>query len=117
VLQNPHIDIIAHPTGRLLEQREGGDFDWDVLLPLAAKTGTALEINSDPARLDFGADLARRALAAGCLITINCDAHHPDSFGNIEYGVAVARRAGATPQQILNCWSLEKIERWLSGRH
>jgi DNA polymerase (family 10) len=117
VLQNPHVDIIAHPTGRLLEQREGGDFDWDVLLPLAAKTGTALEINSDPARLDFGAEMARHALAAGCLITINCDAHQPESFSNIEYGIAVARRAGATPGQILNCWPLEKIERWLSERH
>jgi DNA polymerase (family 10) len=116
VLQNPHVDIIAHPTGRLLEQREGGDFDWDVLLPLAAKTGTALEINSDPARLDFGAEMARRALAAGCLITINCDAHHPDSFANIVYGISVARRAGATPDQILNCWPLAKIEGWLTDR-
>jgi DNA polymerase (family 10) len=116
VLRNPHVDIIAHPTGRLLERREGGDFDWDELLPLAAKTGTVLEINSDPARLDFGAEMARRALAAGCLITINCDAHHPDSFANIEYGIAVARRAGARPDQILNCWPLERIEDWLSRR-
>ncbi len=116
VLKNPNVDIIAHPSGRLLEQREGGDFDWDVIFPLAAKTGTALEINSDPARLDLNAELARQALAAGCLLTINCDAHHPDSFANIEYGVAVARRASATPENILNCWSLSRISDWLSSR-
>lgn len=116
VLENQNVDIIAHPSGRLLEQREGGDFDWQQILTLAAQTGTALEINADPARLDLGAELARRALAAGCLLTINCDAHHPESFANIEYGVAVARRAGATSDRILNCWPVADIERWLANR-
>jgi DNA polymerase (family X) len=116
VLENPNVDIIAHPSGRLLEQREGGDFDWDQIFPIAGKTGTALEINADPARLDLGAELARRALAAGCLLTINCDAHRPESFRNMEYGVSVARRAGATPDKILNCWPLKRIEDWLKNR-
>lgn len=116
VLENPNVDIIAHPSGRLLEQREGGDFDWNQIFSIAAKTGTALEINADPARLDLGAELARRALDAGCLLTINCDAHHPESFGNMEYGVAVARRAGASPDRILNCWPLKRIEDWLASR-
>jgi DNA polymerase (family X) len=116
VLQNPNVDIVAHPSGRLLEQREGGDFDWDKIFPIAARTGTALEINADPARLDLSAELARRALDAGCLLTINCDAHRPESFGNIEYGVAVARRAGATPDRILNCWPLKRIVDWLASR-
>ncbi|MFL5761713.1 MAG: helix-hairpin-helix domain-containing protein [Thermomicrobiales bacterium] len=116
VLENQNVDIIAHPSGRLLEQREGGDFDWQQIFTLAAQTGTALEINADPARLDLGAELARRALAAGCLLTINCDAHHPESFANVEYGVAVARRAGATSDRILNCWPVADIERWLANR-
>ncbi len=116
VLRNPHVDVIAHPSGRLIEQREGGDFDWDVVFAAAAESGTALEINADPARLDLPADLARRALDAGCLLTINGDAHHPDGIGRLEYGIAVARRAGAIPEQILNCWSVEQIEAWLANR-
>ncbi len=116
VLENPHIDIIAHPSGRLIEQREGGDFDWERVFETAARTGTALEINADPARLDLDAAHARQALAAGCLLTINCDAHHPDGWSMLEYGVAVARRAGATPDRVLNCWPVEKIEAWLRQR-
>ncbi|MER3436291.1 MAG: histidinol-phosphatase [Chloroflexota bacterium] len=116
VLENPHVDIIAHPSGRLIEQREGGDFDWDRVFETAARTGTALEINADPARLDLDAAHARQALAAGCLLTINCDAHHPDGWSMLEYGVAVARRAGATPDRVLNCWPVEEIEAWLRRR-
>src|SRR5579884_3904534 len=101
VLENPNVDIIAHPSGRLIEQREGGDFDWDRAFAVAARTGTALEINADPARLDLSSALARRALAAGCLLTINCDAHHPDGFDLIEYGLGTARRAGVTPDRVL----------------
>jgi DNA polymerase (family 10) len=115
-LRNPNVDIIAHPSGRLIEQREPGDFDWDRVFPVAAETGTALEINADPARLDLSADLARRALDAGCLLTINCDAHHPDGFANLIYGISNARKAGAFPDQVLNCWPVERIETWL-GDH
>lgn len=116
VLENPHVDIIAHPSGRLIEQREGGDFDWERVFETAARTGTALEINADPARLDLDAAHARQALAAGCLLTVNCDAHHPDGWSMLEYGIAVARRAGATPDRILNCWPIERIEAWLRQR-
>ncbi|HET8521921.1 MAG TPA: PHP domain-containing protein [Thermomicrobiales bacterium] len=113
-LRNPNVDIIAHPSGRLIEQRDAGDFDWDRVFPVAAETGTALEINADPSRLDLSTDLARRALDAGCLLTINCDAHHPDGFANLIYGVSNARKAGALPDQVLNCWPVERIERWLA---
>lgn len=116
VLENPNVDIIAHPSGRLIEQREGGDFDWDRVFTVAARTGTALEINADPARLDLSGDLARRALEAGCLLTINCDAHSPDGFNLIEYGIGTARRAGATPDRILNTWNLERVLAWLGSR-
>jgi DNA polymerase (family 10) len=116
VLRNPHVDIIAHPSGRLLEERDPGDFDWDRVFPVAAETATALEINADPARLDLNADLASRALDAGCLLTINCDAHHPEGFKNLEFGIAVARKAGATPDRVLNSWRIERIEAWLRQR-
>jgi DNA polymerase (family X) len=116
VLENPNVDIIAHPSGRLIERREGGDFDWDRVFELAARTDTALEINADPARLDLDPSLAYRASQAGCLITINCDAHHPSGFSLMEYGVAMGRRAWLKPQQILNCWSPADIREWLSLR-
>jgi DNA polymerase (family 10) len=116
VLENPNVDIIAHPSGRLIERREGGDFDWDLVFEIAARTDTALEINADPARLDLDPSLAYRASRAGCLITINCDAHHPTGFSLMEYGVAMGRRAWLRPDQILNCWSPADIREWLSSR-
>lgn len=116
VLRNPNVDIIAHPSGRLIERREPGDFHWDRVFAVAAATQTALEINADPSRLDLSSDLARAALAAGCLLTINCDAHQPEGFANLEYGIANARRAGATPDRVLNCWPVARIEEWLAGR-
>jgi DNA polymerase (family 10) len=116
VLQDQNVDIIAHPSGRLIERREGGDFDWDRVFAVAAQTGTALEINADPARLDLDPVHAYRASHAGCLITINCDAHHPTGFSLMEYGVAMARRAWLKPDQVLNCWSPARIVEWFSSR-
>lgn len=116
VLRNPNVDIVAHPSGRLIERRPPGDFDWPRVFELAAETGTALEINSDPARLDLKREHAEAALAAGCLLTINCDAHHPDGFGLIEYGVAVARQAWATPDRILNARPADDLREWLRAR-
>lgn len=116
VIANPHVDIIAHPSGRLVERREGGDFDWNRVFAAAAASRTALEINASPERLDLNHDLARRALEAGCLLTINCDAHSTVGFDALEYGVAVARRAGADPDRIVNCWPIERIEAWLETR-
>ena len=116
VLENPNVDIIAHPSGRLIERREGGDFDWDRVFEVAAQTDTALEINADPARLDLDPSLAYCASQAGCLITINCDAHHPSGFSLMEYGVAMGRRAWLKPSQILNCWSPADIREWLLSR-
>lgn len=116
VVHHPDVDIIAHPSGRLIEQREPGDFDWSAIFAAAAETQTALKINADPARLDLSADLARQALTAGCLLTVNCDAHHAGGFRTLEYGIGTARRAGATADQIINCWSVERIEQWLQRR-
>ncbi len=116
VLANPHVDIIAHPSGRLLERRPGGDFDWPRVFASAAERGVALEINANPSRLDLNAELARQVLAAGCLLSINCDAHDLDAFALIEYGIAVARQAGATPDRVINTWSLDRLNQWLTSR-
>jgi DNA polymerase (family 10) len=116
VLENPNVDIIAHPSGRLIERREGGDFDWSRVFAVAAQTGTALEINADPSRLDLDPHLAEQASDAGCLITINCDAHRADGFATMVYGIAMARRAWLTPAQILNCWPRDDVLSWLASR-
>lgn len=115
-LRNPHVDILAHPSGRLLERREGGDFDWDITFATAAETGTALEINADPARLDLDPKLARIAAEAGCLITINSDAHWVDGFDTVEFGVMMARKAWLKPAQVLNAWEPERVLLWLRDR-
>jgi DNA polymerase (family 10) len=116
VLHDPNVDIIAHPSGRLIERREGGDFDWPAVFATAAQTGTALEINADPARLDLDPERARAAAEAGCLITINSDAHSPAGFAVMEFGVMVARKAWLRPEQILNCWPRERVLTWLADR-
>lgn len=116
VLRNPNVDIIAHPSGRLIERRPPGDFDWSRAFAVAAETGIALEINADPARLDLKREHAAAALAAGCLLAIDCDAHHPDGFDNIGYGVTVARQAWATPERVVNTWGLERLLAWLCGQ-
>ena len=115
-LRNPHVDILAHPSGRLLERREGGDFDWDLTFATAAETGTALEINADPARLDLDPSLARQAAEAGCLITINSDSHWVDGFDMMEFGVMMARKAWLKPDQVLNAWEPERVALWLRDR-
>lgn len=115
-LRNPHVDILAHPSGRLLERREGGDFDWDLTFTTAAETGTALEINADPARLDLDPTLARQAAEAGCLITINSDSHWVDGFDMVEFGVMMARKAWLKPDQVLNAWEPERVALWLRDR-
>ncbi|CAA9559311.1 MAG: DNA polymerase X family [uncultured Thermomicrobiales bacterium] len=115
-IANPHVDIIAHPSGRLIDRRPGGDIDWPRAFAAAAEHGVALEINSDPSRLDLDAEMAHDALAAGCLLSINCDAHSPESFELIEFGIAVARQAGATVDRVINAWPLEQLRHWLAER-
>ncbi len=101
-IRNPHVDIIAHPTGRIVGGRPGADYDWAQIFAAARETGTALEINASPERLDLNDHNARAALDAGVLLTIDCDAHSVDGLGLLPYGVAVARRAWATADQVLN---------------
>ena len=116
VMQNPHVDIIGHLTGRLLPNREGADLDMDSVLKAALENGLALEINANPARLDLDEVYSRRAAEMGIPLSINTDAHSPADLDLIEYGVSVARRAWVEPEAVLNCWSVEKITAWLQSR-
>jgi DNA polymerase (family 10) len=115
-IRNPHIDILGHPSGRLINEREGGDYDWEALFHAAAEHDVALEINADPARLDLNETHARRAVELGCRLTISTDAHHPDGLNQIVYGLSVARRAWVTPDVVINTWPLDKLLAWATGR-
>ncbi|GAB4404021.1 MAG: DNA polymerase/3'-5' exonuclease PolX [Anaerolineales bacterium] len=115
-IRNPHVDIIGHPSGRLLPDREGADLDWDAVLAAAVECNTALEINANPHRLDLSDVYARRAAEMGIKLSINTDAHAPEQFDLLPYGVAVARRAWLTAGQVLNTLTDEALLAWLQRR-
>jgi DNA polymerase (family X) len=115
-VNNPHVDIIGHPTGREIPDREGADLDMEVILRAAAKSGVAMEISASPYRLDLDDPHARRAKELGVLLSINTDAHAEEEFDLLHYGVAIARRAGVTKNDVINTWSTDKLLKWLKKR-
>lgn len=115
-IRNPHVDIIGHPTGRLFPDRPGADLDMEAILQAAAEYGVALEINAHPSRLDLDDVYARAAAERGILLTINTDAHSENDLDVLHYGVAIARRAWLTPDQVINTWSPVRLQTWLRNR-
>ena len=115
-VRNPHVDILGHPTGRLLNQREPSAMDVGQVIREAAKTGTALEVNSAPDRLDLDDVYIQEAMEAGCVLAIDTDAHHPSNYNLLEYGVHTARRGWATADRIITTWPLDRLEEWLKSR-
>ena len=113
---NPHVDVIGHPTGRMIPDREGADLDMDAVLAAAAKMGTALEINANPRRLDLSDIYTRRAVEMDIPLSINTDAHAPDQLDLINYGVATARRGWASPENVINTWEPARLVEWLKTR-
>lgn len=113
-INNPHVDMIAHPTGRLLPDRPGADLDMDAIIAAAAATGTILEINANPARLDLRDVHARMAIEHGVKIAINTDAHQPEDFGLRHFGVATAQRGWVTASDVVNTWPLEQFLNYIS---
>ena len=105
MLQNPHVDILGHPTGRLLGKRPPSELDVERVLEVCVETGTVVEINAHPSRLDLNDVYARRAMELGCKIAINSDAHHVDYFELMSYGIALARRAWVGPEIVVNTLS------------
>jgi DNA polymerase (family X) len=110
-IENPHVDAIGHLTGRKLLKRPGTDVDIERVVEQAAETGTALEINSQPDRLDLRDTHARLAGEAGVLIPINTDAHEVPALAHAELGVGLARRAWLTKEQILNTRTWPQIRK------
>jgi DNA polymerase (family 10) len=112
-IDNKYVNIIGHPTGRLINGREGLPLELDKIFDRAAKSGTALEINAGYPRLDLNDINARAALQAGCKLAIDTDTH-TDSFIELQWGIGVARRAWATPKDVINCWKLEELKKFIS---
>ncbi|MBL8979902.1 MAG: DNA polymerase/3'-5' exonuclease PolX [Gemmatimonadetes bacterium] len=106
-MDNPHLAIIGHPTGRLLLSRDPYAIDMDAVIAKAAATGVAIEINADPHRLDLDWRLLREARAAGLRISIGADAHNLAGIRNVEYGVAIARKGWLTREDLLNSLPVE----------
>jgi len=108
-MKNPNVDIISHPTGRLIQKRDEYQIDFDKILRVAKETGTILEINSFPERLDLKDTNIRKAKEAGVKMVINTDAHHIDQMRFIEFGISQARRGWAEKEDIINTQPLEKL--------
>ncbi len=115
-IRNPHVDVIAHPTGRMIPDREGADLDMDAVLQAAAEHGTALEINAHPSRLDLDDVYARRAIEMGIRLSINTDAHSDTDMDLLHFGVATARRGWVTAEDVINTWEPQRLLDWLQDR-
>jgi DNA polymerase (family 10) len=108
-LRNPHVDVIAHPSGRKIGMRDDLDLDWEAFYREAAETRTVLEVNGSDERLDLDDRRARAALEAGNRFTIDSDAHYLTEFDNLDWGVSQARRAWLEPANVLNTLSLDEF--------
>jgi DNA polymerase (family 10) len=112
-VEHPHVDVLGHPSGRLLNERAGLTFDVERVAAVAAGNGTALEINSNPHRLDLWGDAVQAAVEAGALVAINTDAHAPGDLAYTRYGIHTARRGWAGPDDVLNARDLDGLRAFL----
>jgi DNA polymerase (family X) len=115
-IHSPHVDIIAHPAGRMIQTRDDLALDWDTVFAEAARTGTALEMNGSPHRLDLSVERARRAVLAGCILTVDSDAHKTSELDFVRWGISQARRAWVEPATVLNTRSREDLLAWVAGK-
>lgn len=115
-LQNAHVDLIAHPTGRKIGRREGYDVDIDLLIRLAKETNTALELNANPNRLDLASEYLRKAQEAGVKIMINTDAHKLDTLTHMEIGISAAKKGWIKKSSVLNALDKNSLLEYLHNR-
>ncbi len=111
--ENPHVNIIGHPTTRRIGRRPPVEVDFGELFRACARTGTALEINASPQRLDLPSDHIRAARDAGVKFAIDSDAHSTSDLGNMPYGVGTAQRGWLTPDDVINTWPPDKLRAFL----
>ncbi|HEX2906277.1 MAG TPA: DNA polymerase/3'-5' exonuclease PolX [Phototrophicaceae bacterium] len=115
-IRNPHVDLIAHPRGQYIPDREPADLDMDAVFAAARQSGIALEINANPRRLDLESGLARRAVELGIPLAINTDAHSADQMDLLYFGVLTARRGWVQADSVLNTWPVERFLNWVQNR-
>jgi DNA polymerase (family 10) len=115
-IRSPHVDVIAHPSGRMINGRDDLDLDWDVVYAEASRTGTVLEMNGSPHRLDLAVERARRAVEVGCLLSVDSDAHKIREFDHLDWGISQARRAWVTPANVLNTRSRADLLAWVAAK-
>ena len=108
-IENEDVDIIAHPSGRLIGERSAYDVDWEEVFRRAAKYGTILEVNANPQRLDLCAEHVREAIDTGVKLALGTDAHHPDHLWFMRYGILTARRGWAEAKDVINTLPLDKL--------
>lgn len=115
-VESPYVDIISHPSGRILNERGSYEADWEEIFKFCAKHKKLLEINAYPNRLDLRDDLVRMALHCGAKFVINTDAHAIDQMENMPYGVAVARRGWVGKEDVVNAWEWKEFAKWFDIR-
>ncbi len=115
-IENPHVDIIGHPTGRMIPNREGADLDIEAIFKSAIEHNVAIEINAHPSRLDLSDVHARRFMELGGLVSLNTDAHSASDLDLLFFGIATARRAWLEPQHVINTWQPDRLLEWLEKR-
>jgi len=115
-IETRYVNVIGHPTGRLIAQRAGLPLDFARVYQAAAATGTALEINGGYPRLDLNDVHARGAIAAGVILAIDTDAHSTEGLGELDLGLSVARRAGAEAKNVINCMEIKALRGWAAKK-
>lgn len=115
-LKNHHVDMIAHPTGRLIGKRNGYDVDIDMLIKLAKETDTILELNANPNRLDLCAEYLKKAQEHGVKIAINTDAHSLEMLEHMTIGVSTAIKGWIRRENVVNTWELNKLRSYLAKK-
>ncbi|MEM8781470.1 MAG: DNA polymerase/3'-5' exonuclease PolX [Planctomycetota bacterium] len=114
-IENPYVTIVGHPTGRIVNRREGMSPDIEALAKAAAQRGIALEINANPYRLDLRDTHVRVALEHGCKLAINTDAHGESDLDHLRFGVLTARRGGATKADVVNAMGQAALRKWIAS--
>jgi len=115
-VQTPGVHILGHPRGRMYGSRPGVTAEWERVFDAAARLGVAIELDGDPSRQDLDYDLARRAIASGCLFALDSDAHAADQWWYAETALAHARLAGVPRDRVINCWPLPRLLEWAGHR-
>ena len=114
--ENPYVSILGHPSGRKIGKREPIDADWDAVFAACARTGTAVEIDAYPDRLDAHAEHVRLAQRHGAKFSIDSDAHAIGHLANMRYGAGTAQRGWLSTDDVINTWPIERLTAFLARK-